>query len=228
MKRARAGLTRPPAALAYGRIADIYNTSLRVFGFKRGVEQFLQRTEWRFPPRPRILDAGTGTGIIALWFLRRFPECEVVAFDIDEKMLAVLGRAARRHGHGPSRLTVARGDLRAPDIVTSVDTGRAVRLAPRSFDAVVVGAALEHVPAEASLERLGPLVRPGGTFLNLGVRPGPAGAMLARVYDFRVHPPAEIFRCLTRLGFVDVRVVRLGSTDFPANLSRIAVLGRTP
>src|SRR5262249_35478002 len=89
------------APFAYGRIAARYGTGFRVLGFKRGVEQFLSRVEWSLPARARVLDAGAGTGIIGLWFLRRFPDAEVVAFDIDEKMLAVLGRSAR--GLGESR-----------------------------------------------------------------------------------------------------------------------------
>jgi len=217
---------RPARALSYGRIAEIYDTSLRVFGFKRAVEQFLERVDWRLPPRPRVLDAGTGTGLNSLWFLRRFPESEVVAFDIDRAMLAVFSRSARRVGEPGRRLTVAHGDLRAPDVLTRTDTGQAVILAERSFDAVMIGAALEHVPLDTSLERLARLLRPGGLFLNLGMRPGPPGAMLGRLYHFRPYTTAEVRRFLARLGFADVRVLRLTPAEFPANLTRIAVTGR--
>jgi SAM-dependent methyltransferase len=220
--RARRGAT----AFPYGRIAELYDTSLRVFGFKRGVEQFLERVDWRLPPRPRVLDAGAGTGLNGLWVLRRFPDAEVVAFDIDRQMLAVLARSARRLGEPRHRLIVAHGDLRTPDVLTRIDTGQGMVLAERSFDAVMVGAALEHVPLDASLERLARLLRPGGLFLNLGMRPGPPGAMLGRLYRFRPYTTAEVRRLLGRLGFVDVHVLRLTPTEFPANLTRIAVIGR--
>ena len=190
------------------------------------MEQFLERVDWCLPPRPRALDAGAGTGLNGLWFLRHFPGSEVVAFDIDRQMLAVLARRARRLGDLRHRLTVAHGDLRAPAVLTRIDTGQAIVLAPRSFDAVMVGAALEHVPLDAVLERLARLLRPGGLFLNLGMRPGPSSAMLGRLYRFRPYTTGEVRRRLERLGFVDVHTLRLTPAEFPANLTRIAVTAR--
>jgi len=51
---------RPPRGqpFTYGRIAGLYDSSLRLFGFTRAVEQFLERVDWCLPPRPRALDAG--------------------------------------------------------------------------------------------------------------------------------------------------------------------------
>jgi SAM-dependent methyltransferase len=230
MTRSRSDTARAPRgteAFSYGRIAEIYDTSLRLFGFKRGVEQFLERVEWRLPPRPRALDAGAGTGLNGLWFLRRFPGSEVVAFDIDRQMLAVLARRARRLGERRRRLTVAHGDLRSPHVLTQVDTGQAIVLADRSFDVVMVGAALEHVPLDVALERLARLLRPGGLFLNVGMRPGPPAAVLGRLYRFRPYTTGEIRRWLERLGFVDVHVLRLSPTHSPPTLPRIGVTGRT-
>jgi SAM-dependent methyltransferase len=212
----------------YGRIAELYDAWFRVMGFKRGLEQFLERLDWRLPARPRVLDAGAGTGILGLWVLARFPDSEVIAFDIDRQMLAILARSARRLGDGRRRLTVAQGDLRAPDVLTRVDSGRALALAPQSFDAVLVGAALEHAPLDASIGRLARLLRPGGVFLNLGVRPGPTATVLGRVYRFRPYAPAEVLECLRRVGFVDRRVLHLKAAEFPANLTRVAVTGRKP
>lgn len=221
-----AGVPRATEPFAYGRIAEIYDTSLRLFGFKRGVEQFLERVEWRLPTRPRALDAGAGTGLNGLWFLRRFPGSEVVAFDIDRQMLAVLARHARRLGELRHRLIVAHGDLQAPTVLTQTETGQVIVLAEKSFDVVMVGAALEHVPLDLSLERLARLLRPGGLFLNVGMRPGPPSAVLGRLYRFQPYTTGEIRRLLQRLGFVDVHVLPLMPTDFPANLTRIAVIGR--
>jgi len=218
-------LAEPPS-FDYGRVAELYDTTLRVLGVKRGVEQFLSRLDWRLPARPRFLDAGAGTGTIALWLLRHFADCEVVAFDIERRMLAILDRRARRLGNERRRLIVAHGDLRAPEVVTRLDSGQALALAEQSFDAVVVGAALEHAPLDASIERLARFLRPGGVFLNLGVRPGPTARMLGHIYHFRPYEPGEVLRPLRRLGFVDVRVLRLTPADFPANLTRIGVLAR--
>jgi SAM-dependent methyltransferase len=115
-----------------------------------------------------------------------------------------------------------------PFHLTRVDTGQALALAPRSFDAVLVGAALEHAPLDASIGRLARLLRPGGVFLNLGVRPGPAATVLARLYRFRPYATAEILEALRRSGLVDVRVLPLTVTDFPANFTRVGVIARKP
>jgi SAM-dependent methyltransferase len=217
---------RGASAFEYGRIADLYDTGFRLLGFKRGVEQFLDRVDWRLPARARVLDAGAGTGIIGLWFLRRFPDSEVIAFDIDRQMLAVLRRSVRRLGEPRGRLVVAVGDLRAPDVLTHLDSGQTVALVEKSFDVVVVGAALEHVPLDASLDRLARLLRPGGLFLNLGVRPGPTATVLARVYRFRPYTTVEVLQSLRRLGFTNGRMLRLTATEFPANITRIGVMAR--
>ena len=216
------------ASFTYGPIAGLYDASLRMFGVRRGVEQFLSRLDWQLPAHPRILDAGTGTGTIGLWALKRLPDSEVVAFDIDRKMLAMLSRRAERLGENRRRLVVAHGDLRAPGVLIRLDDGQVLVLGPRTFDAVVVGAALEHVPLDAAIGPLARLLRPGGVFLNLGIRPGPTGTVLARLYRCHTYSPDEIFRSLRSFGFVDMRALRLAVADFPANLTRIAVIARKP
>jgi len=216
------------APFEYGRIADLYDAWFRFLGFKRGVAQFLARIDWRLPARARVLDAGAGTGIMALWFIERFADAQVVAFDIDRQMLAVLARSARRLGELRERLIVAHGDLRSPDLLTRLDSGQALALVEHTFDAVVVGAALEHAPLDASVGRLARLLRPGGAFLNLGVRPGRTASMLGHLYRFRPYSTGEIRESLARVGLVDARVLPLTATDFPANLTRIGVIARRP
>jgi len=222
------GIAPASPPFVYGRIAEFYDASLRVFGVRRGVKQFLDRLDWRLPARPRVLDARTGTGTIALWALVHFPDAEVVAFDIDRKMLALLSRRAGRFRENRRRLTVAHGDLRSPEILTRLDDGHALVLAEHSFDAVVVSAALEHAPLDASVARLARLLRPGGVFLNLGIRPGPTATVLAHLYRFRPYAPDEVFQSLRRAGFVDIQVLRLMAADFPANLTRIAMIAHKP
>ena len=65
-------------------------------------------------------------------------------------------------------------------------------------------------------------------FLNLGIRPGPTGTVLARLYRCHTYSPDEIFRSLRSFGFVDIRALRLAAADSPANFTRIAVFARKP
>src|SRR5262249_60675898 len=78
------------------RIASLYEAALTLSGFRRGLTRFLDRLPLDLPKRPPILDAGCGTGLMAYYLLRRLPRAEVVAFDLDRRMLAVMRRPARR------------------------------------------------------------------------------------------------------------------------------------
>lgn len=214
-----------PTPLPYGRIAQLYDLSLALSGFKRGVDRVLDRLVPGLPPRPRICDAGCGTGLIAFWFLKRFPEAEVVAFDLDRKMLEVMRRAARRRRFA-ARLVIAEGDLRGPGPLTRLDDGRPLSLPDGAFDVIAVGAALEHVPLRETLKRLHRLLAPAGRLVILGVREGQAAAVLGRVFRFRPYPVLEVRHALQGAGFDDIRIERLTTRDFPANLTRVAVLAR--
>ncbi|WP_375491681.1 class I SAM-dependent methyltransferase [uncultured Jatrophihabitans sp.] len=97
----------------------------------------------------RVLDAGCGDGFLAARLAGRI--ADVVAVDVDAP---VLQRAAARFPH-------AGVDWRHADVMTG-------SLGP-PFDAVVSNAALHHLPDTASaLNRLGALVRPGGTLAVVG------------------------------------------------------------
>src|SRR5262249_10823368 len=175
------------AGLPYGRIASLYDMTLTLSGFRHGVARFLDRLPLDLPRQPRLLDAGCGTGLVAEYLLQRFPQAEVVAFDVDRRMLAVMRRSVRRRPEAASRLTIGEGDLGAPERLHRLDDGRPLVPPPGGYDAITVGAALEHVPLQATLGGLHRLLRPGGWLLVLGVRAGPPGAILGRLYRFRPY-----------------------------------------
>jgi SAM-dependent methyltransferase len=149
--------------------------------------------------------------------LGRFPGARVVAFDVDRAMLAVA-----------ERLELAIGDLRRPDRLTRLGDGSPLRLVPGSCDGVLVGAALEHVPLVDALSQLRDLLRPGGLLLILGVREGGMGAFLGRLYRFRPYSLGQLRAGLSACGLVGIRTIPLRPREFPANLSRVAMLARRP
>ncbi len=75
------------------------------------------------PPAPLILDAGTGSGCLAVTLALERPASRVVASDLSLGALAVAAANARRLGAG-ERVHLAAGDL-------------ATALAPEAFDLVV-------------------------------------------------------------------------------------------
>jgi SAM-dependent methyltransferase len=218
---------RPAGPPAYGRIARLYAVGLTALGFRRGVERFLDRLDLDLPPGARVLDAGCGTGLLAFWLLDRFPGVRVVAFDIDRAMVEVAAHTAARSYDG-ANLELAIGDLRDPDRLVRLADGRPLVQLPGAYDGVLVGAALEHVPLLETLEKLWDLLRPGGRLLILSVRQSGLGTLLGHLFRFRPYSLSQLHAALLACGLTEISSVSLRSREFPANLSRVAVLARRP
>jgi SAM-dependent methyltransferase len=216
---------RPP--FPYGRIARTYAASLTLLGFERGLTRFLDRLNLEVSSGAQLLDAGCGTGLVALWTLARFPTCRALAFDRDRRMLEVASQAATGRPGLAARLRFAEGDLQSPRELRGLD-GRAILLEDRTFDVVAVSGALEHVPLEPAILALRALLQPGGLLLILAVRRGWAGTLLSRVYRFQTYELGQITDALRRAGLVGIHVRHLEPRDFPANLTRVAILARRP
>lgn len=211
---------------AYGKIANAYDAFLTFSGFKRGVESFLDRLDLRLPPSPVILDAGCGTGLMSRYLARRFPDARIVATDIDANMLREMERLVAEEGNHSAKIIIAEGDLAAPEQIRLFRTGQVAAISENYFDAIFVSGALEHVPLAETSRRLSRLLKPGGLLLNLALRRSPAGAILAMMYDCRPYTLAAMKSACETAGLEDIRVLRLKAEDFPANLSRIAVIAR--
>jgi ubiquinone/menaquinone biosynthesis C-methylase UbiE len=111
------------------------------------------------PRQPgRALDLGAGDAIILATVLEAFPGSSGVALDFSPLMLEQA--RARLKPFGP-RATVAEADLASPAWRDA---------APGSFDAVVSGFAIHHLPHDrkrALYREVYDLLPPGGVFLNL-------------------------------------------------------------
>lgn len=217
----------PSRQTPYGNIANIYDALfLTLTGFKRGVEKFLDRTDFNLPRRSRLLDAGCGTGLITCYLAKRFPNAKIWATDIDLGMLRAMEREMNQSGIDRKRISVARADLTAPERCQLLSSREVVSLTPASFDGIFVSGALEHVPLEPAIARLSRLLKPGGVFFNLWVRKNPAGAVLGMIYNFRPYGISEMRQACIKAGLEDIKVIKLSAEDFPANLSRIAIMAR--
>lgn len=213
-------------SLPYGKIAHLYRAFLNISGFKRGVERFLDAINFNLPPLAKILDAGCGTGLLALYLAKRFPNAKIYATDIDANMLGELApmlAKSRINGH---RFIMAQSDLKEPEKIKAAD-GEETIIPPDYFDAIFASGAMEHArPLAASTARLIRLLKPGGTFFNLGMRKNATGAVLTMMYKVRPYTIAEMRSANESAGLEDTKVIRLSADYFPANLSRVAVIAK--
>lgn len=89
--------------------------------------------------KPEILDAGTGSGIIAITLALDLPDASITATDLSEDALALAAENASRHG---ANVAIRQADL-FPDI-------------PAAFDLIVAN--LPYIPSD-EIAKLSPEVR---------------------------------------------------------------------
>jgi len=157
-----------------------------------------------------LLDIGTGTGVLAVGALQRWPGARVVAFDPSSEMLAVARDAARAAGH-VDRLRA----VNAP--------GDRIPVADASTDVAVSSFVIQLVPdRSAVLKEVLRVLRPGSLFACLtwqedDLHFAPDDAYSDALDRLQVIPPpddrdvdpyedpAEAEKEFRRAGFVDVR-----------------------
>jgi SAM-dependent methyltransferase len=133
----------------------------------------------------RILDAGCGNGRYSRFLLRHAdPDAVITGFDYSQQMLH---RARKRLGS--DRVGLAAADLtRLP-------------YADESFDAVVCGWVLEHLPdPRPGLSELRRVLRPGGKLLLLSTEDTLTGAMCSRLWHCRTYNRDELRRVCAECG----------------------------
>jgi ubiquinone/menaquinone biosynthesis C-methylase UbiE len=133
----------------------------------------------------RILDAGCGNGRYSKFLLRHAdPDALITAFDYSQGML----QRARERLH-TDRVTQAAADLtRLP-------------YADGSFDAVVCGWVLEHLPdPRPGLRELARVMGTGGQLLLLATEDTFTGAMCSRLWHCRTYNRVELRRVCAECG----------------------------
>lgn len=137
--------------------AFLNERSLLIPDRPRQLEVLLRVLRLFCPHAHRILDVGSGDGILLATVLEAFPESSGVAVDFSPLMLE---QAKQRLAKFGSRATIGEADLQTP--------AWKERLAG-PFDAIVSGFAIHHLPHDRKrvlYQEIFDLLSPGGAFLN--------------------------------------------------------------
>jgi ubiquinone/menaquinone biosynthesis C-methylase UbiE len=205
---------------------------------KRLIQHIDLRPGWR------VLDAGTGTGLIALLAAPRVTKTgQVIGVDASDAMLKIARDKAAQFGF--THCEFQTGDLEA------------LRFEDRTFDAVLSQFALHHTDPDKSLRELARVLKPGGVLVVQEWMESPsvpnrilndllqqyrvsnpsealhlARQHAERVCDFRINisQPGVFQTMLEQSGFVDVgirkeeHVIRIASVDAFLEMARASPL----
>jgi ubiquinone/menaquinone biosynthesis C-methylase UbiE len=183
----------------YDRIADVHNLALKVNGYRKSVSKYLQSLELQIGPDSYVLDAGSGTGIVTLGFQDAgFKPRRTIAFDLSANSLKI----AREQFEKEKK-------IHATNIESVQGNLLELPFADDTFELVLTCGVLEYVSLDAGLKELSRVIKPGGKLVFIPVKPSFVGAVLELLYNFKIHPIAEVERISQRYFTI------VGNHEFP-------------
>src|SRR3989344_2289549 len=141
------------ATRAHAHLAPVWDFFMTAYGFKRGLSRYLARLPIETEEAPNCLDVGTGTGVLALSLLERFPGAKVLATDLEPHMLREAKQISIEKGIPPGGLRFAMADVNNPSSITLQD-GSKEELEAGSFDIITASGVLEYADLDKALTAL--------------------------------------------------------------------------
>jgi len=162
----------------YDRIAEIHNITLKLNGYRKSVSKFLRSLDLKVDENSKVLDAGTGTGLVTLGFYDAgFRPGQTVALDLSEGSLKLARDQFRkdRKTKGKTIVPVQGNVLSLP-------------FEDETFDLVFSCGVLEYVPLDEGLREMHRVLKTSGRLVFIPVKPGFVGSVLEFLYNFKIHP----------------------------------------
>ncbi len=187
----------------YSNIADWYDIGLWLNGYKGAVNYITTYLPFRADDSFKVLDAGCGTGLYSIAILEKFPKSQVVAFDLNNRMVEKMKKNLAKYGL-EKRATVFVGD-----VLKNISSEE------RDFDLIVAGGVLEYVEIQGAVKNLARSARTGGYFLNSPVKDNLPGRVIGKWMGFKPYSTEENILAFARNGFELQKTIKIPSRFFP-------------
>jgi ubiquinone/menaquinone biosynthesis C-methylase UbiE len=172
----------------YDQIADVHNLLMQLNGYRASVSKYLQSLDLNLNANSRVLDAGSGTGIVTLGFLDAgFRPQQTVALDLSLNLLKISGEQFEKEKN-----------INAETVAAVQGNVLAMPFANETFDLVLTCGVLEYVPLEDGLREMARVMKKGARLVLIPVKPSLVGAVLEILYKFKTHPLDDVRRISAR------------------------------
>lgn len=202
-----------------------YDFFIKALGYESSIDRFLSSLDLQCEDSCRVLDAGCGTGLIGLHFLKRYSESRVHATDLEPNFLQATLANVESHGIDLDRVSVGVANISTPEESTSLE-GEQQQLAARSFDIICVGAVVGYAEdTEHSLRQLVGLLKPGGYLINIEMNESPTGRFVSRRFHYSNISLSRMQEVIRDAG-CDVSTRKFRIVHLPAKFTRTGVVAR--
>lgn len=189
---------KPTTQGLYDRIADVQNVAMKLNGYRTSVAKYLRSLDLRLDAGSLVLDAGSGTGLVSMAFQdASLAAKRSIALDLSYKSLEVAREEFRKSKKRSRKIDPVQGNvLQLP-------------FADETFDLVLMCGVLEYTPLDDGLREAARVLKKGSPLVFLPVKPSLVGSVLEILYNFKIHPLAEVRKAAAKYFNV------VGNHEFP-------------
>jgi len=185
----------------YDRIAEVHNITFKLNGYRQSVSKFLRSLDLNIDKSSKVLDAGSGTGLVTLGFYDAgYKPGMTVALDLSAGSLKLAtGEFRKDKKTKAKKIKAVQGNvLKLP-------------FEDETFDVVFSCGVLEYVPLDDGLQEMSRVLKSTGRLVFMPVKPGFVGSVLELLYNFKIHPLESVRASAKRYFNI------IGNYKFPTN-----------
>jgi|CXWL01.1.fsa_nt_gi SAM-dependent methyltransferase len=187
-------------------MTSLYDFLARATGYQKSVEYFVSQLPFSENDSIKVLDAGCGTGLYSFAVLEKYKNAKIIAFDLDEKLVAFVKAKVLKNRLG-DRIHVFTADIQGP----------LLEIENEKFDLIITAGVLVYVPHEETVRNLSRFLVSGGHFFNSPNRDSAWGRFVCKLYACRPYPKTEDISVFEKNGFTlekDIKVPKSPAASF--------------